>query len=469
MEIIGSHLFAIIGFLLAILLIARLMREKRSPGSTIAWLLAIIMIPQIGIPFYFLFGGRKIKRMIEKKENLYPNKTNDRPQKEGYRSNTEKILMRSGAPPASNGNQIELLSEGGLAYFRLMELLENAKHSIDITTFILGHDEVGRAIIEILTKKAKQGLKIRLILDSLGCLKTRGRFVDPLREAGGKVGIFMPMLPFHRKWSAHLRNHRKIIIVDQDSAIVGGMNLAVTYMGSDPDKSRWNDFSVLVKGPLVSDICQIFDADWDFVTGGKYKMDKQSANFFIPIQEKETLAQVVASGPDVPTDSFSEAILTAILEAKKRVWIVTPYFIPDEPLLKSLSLLARWGKDICIITPKRSNHLLADLARGSYLRTLAEAGVNVFYFYAGMLHSKIILIDNSIAIVGSANMDMRSLYLNYEIALFIYSTAQAFAIEKIIVAEILPKSKVIEHEKPSFKREAKEWMEDISRVFSPFL
>ncbi|MGA1839791.1 MAG: cardiolipin synthase [bacterium] len=471
MKIIGSHLFAIIGFLLAILLIARLMREKRSPGSTIAWLLAIIMIPQIGIPFYFLFGGRKIKRMIEKKDNLYPDKTNDHPEKEGYKSNTEKILIRSGAPPASKGNQIELLSEGGLAYSRLMELLENAEHSIDITTFILGHDKVGRAIIETLTKKAKQGLKIRLILDSLGCLRTRGRFVDPLREAGGKVGIFMPMLPFHRKWSAHLRNHRKIIIVDQDFAIVGGMNLAIIYMGSDSDKSRWNDFGVLVKGPLVSDICQIFDADWDFATGGKYKMDKQSANSFIPYQKKEDgiSVQVVASGPDVPTDSFSEAILTAILEAKKRVWIITPYFIPDEPLLKSLSLLARWGKDICIITPKRSNHLLADLARGSYLRTLAEAGVNVFYFYAGMLHSKIILIDNSIAIVGSANMDMRSFYLNYEIALFIYSTAQAYAIEKIIVEEILPKSQVMRHGQPSLKRGVREWMEDISRVFSPFL
>jgi cardiolipin synthase len=409
--------------------------------------------------------------MIEKKDHLYSDKTNDQPQKGGYKSNTEKILIRSGAPPASRGNQIELFSDGSLAYFRLMELLEKAEHSIDITTFILGHDDVGKSIIETLTRKARQGLKIRLILDSLGCLRTRGRFVDPLREAGGKVGIFMPMLPFHRKWSAHLRNHRKIIIVDQASAIVGGMNLAVTYMGSDSNKSRWNDFGVLVKGPLVSDICQIFNADWAFATGGEYKMDTQSANSFIPFQKMEAgiSSQVVASGPDVPTDSFSEAILTAILEAKKRVWIVTPYFIPDEPLLKSLSLLARWGKDVRIITPKRSNHLLADLARGSYLRTLAEAGVNIFYFYEGMLHSKIIIIDHSIAIVGSANMDMRSLYLNYEIALFIYSTKQTYAIEKIIMEELLPKTKVMEYGTYSLKRGIIEWMEDISRVFSPFL
>ncbi len=471
MKIIGSYLFTIIGFLLAILLIARLMREKRSPGSTIAWLLAIITIPHIGIPFYFLFGGRKIKRMIGKKDHLYPNAVNNRLSKEGYKSNTEKILIKSGVPTAVSGNQLELFSDGSLAYFRLMELLDGAKYSIDITTFILGHDKVGRAIIETLTKKAKQGLKIRLILDSLGCLRTRGRFVDSLRAAGGKVGVFMPMLPFHGKWSAHLRNHRKVIIVDQESAIVGGMNLASTYMGPDPDESRWHDFCVLVKGPLLYDICQIFNADWDFATGGKYKMDTQSANFCIPFQEKEggVSAQMVASGPDVPTDSLSEAILTAILEAKKRVWIVTPYFIPDEPLLKSLSLLARWGKDIRIITPRRSNHLLADLARGSHLRTLAEAGVKVFYFSPVMLHSKIIIIDHSIAIVGSANMDIRSLYLNYEIALFIYSSSQAYAIEKIILKDILPKTQVMEYGPPSFKRGIREWVEDISRVFSPFL
>ena len=470
MKILGSHLFTIVGFLLAILLIARLMREKRSPGSTIAWLLAIITIPYIGIPFYFLFGGRKIKRMIRKKDYLYPDETNDYPQEGGYKSNTDQILIKSGAPPAVRGNQIELLPNGSLAYFRLMELIDKANHSIDITTFILGHDEVGSAIIEALTKKAQQGLQIRLILDSLGCLRTRGHFVNPLREAGGKVGIFMPMLPFHRKWSAHLRNHRKIIIVDQHSAIIGGMNLASIYMGPDSDKSRWYDFDVLVEGPLVPHICEIFRADWEFATGEEYRNIAQPlASCKRSESSEDVLAQVMASGPDVPTDSLSEAILSAILEAKERVWVVTPYFIPDEPLLKSLGLLSQWGRDIRIIVPARSNHILADLARGSYLRTLEDAGVKISYFQAGMLHSKIILIDHAIAIVGSANMDIRSLYFNYEISLFIYTSSQVGAIEQIIKNDILPYTQAMDYGQNSFKRMVREWAEDVSRVLSPFL
>jgi cardiolipin synthase len=471
MKLIVSYIFTIIGFLLAILLIARLMREKRSPGSTIAWLLAIVMIPHIGIPFYFLFGGRKIKRMIQKKDHLYPPKEHIKYREEGYKSNTERILIRSGAPPAIEGNQIELLSNGNNAYFRLMNLLGGAERSIDITTFILGRDEVGKSIIEILTQKAREGLSVRVILDSLGCLRTRGHFIDPLREAGGKIGIFMPILPFHKKWSAHLRNHRKIVIVDQSIAILGGMNLAEEYMGPDSNESRWYDFDVLVKGPLVSNICKIFNADWIFATGSEYRMNSQASNSFtnLHIKKGNVTAQLVASGPDVPTDSLSEAILTAILEAKKRVWIITPYFIPDESLFKSLELLSQWGRDVRIIVPARSNHILADLARGSYLRTLSEAGVNILCFTAGMLHSKIILIDHSIAIVGSANMDIRSLYLNYEIALFIYSSSQVYAIEQVVKKDILPKTQMIEYGKRSFKRGVIEWVEDISRVLSPFL
>lgn len=470
MKIIGTYFFTIIGFLLAILLIARLMRERRSPGSTIAWLLAIIMIPHIGIPFYLIFGGRKVKWMILKKNVLYPSGINHLPRGEDFQSNTERILVKSGAPPAESGNQIELLDNGRLAYDRLMALLESAKSSIDITTFILGHDEVGRSIVNILTKKARQGLNVRLILDSLGCLRTRGRFVNPLREAGGKVGVFMPMLPIHRKWSAHLRNHRKIAIIDQSSAIMGGMNLASTYMGPVSDQSRWYDFDVLVKGPVVVHLCEVFGADWEFVTGigyGKIATDSDTLEQFQPMED--TLAQVAASGPDVPTDSLSEAILSAILEAKKRVWVITPYFIPDEPLLKSLGLLSQWGRDVRIIVPARSNHILADLARESYLRTLAETGVKIFYFQTGMLHAKIILIDHAIAIVGSANMDMRSLYLNYEIALFIYSLSQVDAIEDIVLRDILPKSRIMEYGTGVPKRRIKEWVEDISRVFSPFL
>ncbi|MGA1869891.1 MAG: cardiolipin synthase [bacterium] len=470
MRIIISHLLTIAGFLLALLFIVRLTRENRHPGSTMAWLMAIILIPYIGIPFYFLFGGRKAKYLINKKNDIYSSLSHDDLQKRNYKYNVERILVKGGGAPAFDGNYLEHFSSGEMAYAKIMEMLEKAEHSIDITAFILGNDEVGKSIVDILIKKAQEGVKVRLILDSLGCMRTKGRFVDPLRDAGGRIGIFMPMLPFHRKWSAHLRNHRKMIIIDHRMAVIGGMNFASQYMGPSPDKKRWRDFDILIKGPLVSECCKIFSADWHFSTGGEYKNCCWDQDDYSPHNhDRSVTAQIAASGPDVPHNALSDAILTALVEAKERIWIITPYFIPDESLLKSLVLLAGWGRDIRLILPSKSNHILADLARGFYLRTLMENEVKIHFFDAGMLHSKIILIDDSIAIVGSANMDIRSFYLNYEIALFIYSAYQVNSIAHIIQRDIFPLTHIMQKKRASLRRDIKEWMEDISRVLSPFL
>lgn len=408
--------------------------------------------------------------MINKKDKLLAFQSSDSLLKGDYLNDMERILVKGGAPAASKGNHIELLPNGELAYAKIMELLERAEHNIDITAFILGHDTVGKSIVDILTKKAREGVKVRVVLDALGCWRTKGRFVNPLRKAGGRVGIFMPMLPLSRKWSAHLRNHRKMIITDHDTALIGGMNFASQYMGNSPDKKRWQDFDVLIKGPLVSACCKIFLADWHFSTGGEYKSCSWDTDYHPSIKlDHNDTAQIAASGPDVRHDALSDAILTAILGAKKRVWIITPYFIPDEPLLKSLALLASWGRDIRLIIPAHSNHILADLARGPYIRTLLANEGKIYFFDKGMLHSKIIIIDDSTAIAGSANMDIRSLYLNYEIVLFIYSSSQVFNIEKIIQSDILPHTHIMQEREDSFKRDIKEWIEDISRLLSPFL
>ena len=470
MRLIISHLLTILGFLLAIILIARLMRDNRHPGSTMAWLMAIILIPYIGIPFYFLFGGSKVKFLINKKSVIYSSQPNDDLLKKEYVYDTEKILVKGGAAPAVDGNHIEYLPNGEIAYARIIKMLEESENSIDITAFILGNDEVGKSIVDILVKKALDGVKVRLILDSLGCLRTKGEFVDPLRNAGGRIGIFMPMLPFHKKWSAHLRNHRKIIIIDNHVAIMGGMNFASKYMGPYPDKTRWRDFDILIKGPIILEFGKIFSADWHFCTGGEYKNSCWDPDHYSPCPSHQSvIAQVAASGPDIPDNPLTDAILTALLEAKERVWIISPYFIPDEPLLKTLALLARWGRDIRLIIPARSNHVLADLARGSYLRTLLANEVKIHFYDAGMLHSKIILIDNSIGIVGSVNMDIRSLYLNYEVALFIYSASQVDAIAQIIQSDILPNTHIMQRKKASLRKTIKEYIEDISRLLSPFI
>ena len=290
-------------------------------------------------------------------------------------------------------------------------------------TFILGRDETGRSIIALLAKKAAAGVEVRLLLDALGCFRTSGEFVDSVRHAGGHVGIFMPVLPLRRKWSANLRNHRKVLIVDDDTAIVGGMNLANEYLGPDPDPNRWVDTGAVIQGPAARDLDRLFANDWNFATDDSLSTDEPAEESPIARIQRDPqgqLVQIAASGPDTRYDAIYEAMLTALTEACERIWIVTPYFIPDETLYKVLAMQCRLGTDVRIIVPAKSNHLLADFARARFLRDLAAEGAKI-HAMPRMVHAKLMLFDRMVAAVGSANFDTRSLYLNFEVTAMLYS------------------------------------------------
>jgi cardiolipin synthase len=219
-----------------------------------------------------------------------------------------------------------------------------------------------------------------------------------------------------------LRNHRKIIVVDGQRAILGGMNLALEYMGPTPHPGRWRDLSLALSGPAVIHLHAVFRSDWEFaaIGGG----DAGESLEFLPPQTGSARLQVVASGPDVLLDTYYDAILSALFQAKKRIWIATPYFIPDEAITRALVLAIRRGVDVRIVVPARSNHLTADIAGGSYLRQIEDTGGHVCPYLPAMMHAKVALIDSEIGVLGSANLDMRSLFLDYEIAVFAYSREQ---------------------------------------------
>lgn len=465
MGIISHYLFSFLGFALALLLTVRLMRERRPPGSTMAWLLAILLIPYVGVPLYLILGGRKIRRLAGEKFSLRAPET-DRALSGPPKSNVEQVLEVCGLPPSVFGNQIEPLRNGEETYARVMQLIEEAKESIHITTFILGRDPVGRAIIDKLSEKARSGVKVRLLLDALGSLKTRGRFVDSLRAAGGQVGIFMPMLPFHRKWSANLRNHRKLLVVDHKFGILGGMNLGEEYLGPTPLATRWTDLAVQVRGPIVDHLENLFAQDWNFATNEALVLPGHQVE--IQAQTNARL-QIVPSGPDVETEAFYEALLTATAQARQRIWIVSPYFIPDEVLFQSLQLNGRLRRDVRIIVPQKSNHPLADIARGSYIRELAKAGVAFYGFTPGMIHAKILVVDDELAVVGSANMDSRSLHLNYEVSMFIHSKPEVDQMAQVVMG-LLSQCERFQWERASGLRQSVwEWVEDASRIVAPLL
>jgi len=420
-----EHLLTVSGVVLALFAVARILGEKRQPSNTLAWLLAIVLIPYVGVPLYLVLGGRKLRRLLARKSLLHsalPGTVSAC----DLVSATARTATGSGACPPVGGNSLHLLTNGEDAFRALEREIRAARHSIHLTTFILARDDTGRRVVRLLAERARAGVRVRLLLDAVGCMFSSRGFVDPLRLAGGEVQRFMPVLPFFTMpGSANLRNHRKIAIFDGRTAIIGGQNLAREYMGPTPYRKRWRDLGAVVRGPAVTLLNDVFLADWSFASGrplDALRADPRSeAPAAPPPLPGASEVQIVASGPDVAGDALYESIISMIQEAERSIWIVTPYFIPDEVLLRSLIVKARAGRDVTLIVPARSNHPVTDFARRYYVRELLRAGARVLLFGPGMMHSKGVIVDDRIGLIGSANFDMRSLFVNFEIGMFVYS------------------------------------------------
>ncbi len=463
------HVFSIGGFILAFFLVARLMSEKRAPANTLAWLLSIVLVPYVGVPLYLILGTRKLRRVTARKSTVRPAlpAAAARPARFAQAPIAHTIVSAGAGPPVA-GNTIRFLTTGEDAYAALEKNILAARHTIHVTTFILGRDDTGRRLVQLLAQRAREGIKVRLLLDAVGSVFTSRGFARPLREAGGEVGRFLPVMPFTSRGSANLRNHRKIAVFDHSTAIVGGHNLAREYMGPRHDPRRWHDFGAVVTGPAASLLNEVFIADWCFATGQADATLRAEIPASVVDSRGESELQVVASGPDVPGDPLYEGIVAMIQRTDRSIWIVTPYFIPDDVLLRSLVVKARSGADVTLIIPARSNHPLVDLARRHYVRELREAGAHVLLFAPGMLHSKAVIVDDCVALLGSANFDLRSLFVNFEIGVFVHTAADV----QVMKAWALELTRHCHESKP---RPAKKFhpfgnlLEELSRLLAPLL
>ncbi|HTQ05702.1 MAG TPA: phospholipase D-like domain-containing protein [Polyangiaceae bacterium] len=418
---LAAHFATVLGAILLVPFLARILRERRPPASTIAWLLAVLAVPYVGVPLYLFLGSRKVGNKKEK-ARLFTRASSPPP---ADLDPIARLLFTDGIPAPSAGNAIELLPTGEAAFARLVELIGGARRSVDLATFILANDGTGRRVVEALAARAAAGVRVRVLLDGL-FLRRAGAALDVLRSAGVKVAVFSPLLRLSLARSENLRNHRKLTLVDGEHAWMGGMNVAEEYMGPDPLPDRWRDLAAHVRGPAVDHFAAVFEADFAHALGEPAPAPRNDAP---RAALGQAVAQVVPSGPDAVDDSLYEALLTACYGATERIWLATPYFVPDEALSRALMAATRRGVDVLIVVPRRSNHLLADLAGGSYLRPIAETGARVAT-YPRMLHAKAVLVDRSLAVIGSANFDMRSLFLNYEIALFAYSAPEVDALAR---------------------------------------
>jgi cardiolipin synthase len=436
---LAAHLLSLVSFVMALVLVARAAEQRRPTGSLLAWLFAIMLVPYAGVPLYLVFGGRKLQSRAAAKRRLRESPVRAGPDA----SRLATMLCASGATAPTSGTDIEILTTGESAFVAIVELIESAQRSVDVSTLIFADDETGAAIATVLARKSRNGVAVRVLIDALFKFRASHRLLSELRSAGVQIAWFMPIWSFWRR-NANLRLHRKAVIVDAERAIVGGMNVAREYLGPTPLASRWRDLSLCVVGPAIADIESVFTSDWQFATrqtdseiaaAAAKRAGEQTTAAASPGREASTgsgrdSVQVVGSGPDVESDRIYDALLSGTFDARSRLWVSTPYFVPDEGLLRALVLAVRRGVDVRVLVPRRSNHFTADLAGASYLRALAREGGRVYCYVPRMLHAKVVLIDDELTILGSANMDMRSLFLDYELALVLVSATRAKELEQ---------------------------------------
>jgi cardiolipin synthase len=320
------------------------------------------------------------------------------------------------------GNRVELLVDAGEFFPVLEQVIRQAEHHLHLMFYIWNGDTTGAKVRDLLCEKVRQGVEVRVLCDALGSPGVKKRIMDPLRECGGQVEASLPIAFFSRRQYANFRNHRKLVVADGKTAIVGGFNIGDEYMGA------WHDTAIRIEGPAVDQLQDVFVDDWFFAVGE----DVTKATYFGGWQSAsagegpaDAACAVVASGPHTTSNSIHDAVFIAITRANKRVWITTPYFIPDASILTALRTAVYRGVDVRVLAPERSDARLVRLASRSYYPHLLASGVKIYEYKPAILHSKTILFDDELSVVGSANMDIRSFKLNFELNCFVNQAALA--------------------------------------------
>ncbi|MFT7581015.1 MAG: cardiolipin synthase [Myxococcota bacterium] len=414
------------------------LQERRQPVATIAWVLAVLLIPFLGAFLYLLFGVRpSIKRnkrallIAERTAQLLADHEVMRKASQGIpdallEPRTQALVtlgVNSGDAVVSDENHGTILPGAGPFYTAMLEAIADAKHHIHVCFYIIQPDATGRTLREALVEQARRGVEVRVLCDALGSHKLPGHFWEPLTDVGGRSAEFSPirLAPrFRRRDHVNYRNHRKIIVIDGRVGMTGGINVGREYLGLDPTIGHWRDSHIALTGPAVLKLQQVFIEDW---LASTQTLLEDAAYFPDPPQTPagNAIVQIVASGPDRPWAVIHRIHALAIANARERLWITNPYYVPDRVIQNAIVTAALSGVDVRLLLPKKSDSRLVDYASRAYYAELLEAGVKIYHYDRGFLHAKTVVIDRWLGTVGSANMDIRSFHLNYELNAFFYS------------------------------------------------
>lgn len=479
------QVFFVLNILFTILII---FFERKSPAATWAWIIVLNILPYFGFIIYLLFGleARKHKIFMLKlkldsnlydeylaitceqncfieHENVLINKKNVL-QIPGYEYLNDMVYMnyKSGYSDITLNNKLDLFHDGASKFESLIYDIENAQTFIHVQYYIFRDDELGKKIMNLLVKKANEGLEVKLLTDGMGCIRNSKYFCDELIKVGGEVVSFLPPYFFRMNF----RNHRKICVIDGKIGYIGGFNIGDEYVGKSKKFNFWRDTHIKIFGDAVKQLELRFIMDWDFASNNKINLDRK---YFPNLEAINcTTMQIVSSGPDTRWPSIQYNYFKMINEANASIFIQTPYFIPEDSVLEALKIASLSGIDVKIIVPSKPDHPFVYWANLSYIGELLDAGAKCYKYEKGFIHSKLILIDSKVSSVGTANMDIRSFKLNFEINSFIYDKNITQQFEKIFINDLDNCTQIL-REDYIHRSNFTKIKESISRLFAPLL
>ena len=449
MSIVSQLILSLI-FANIVAAIAAIILERRNPAASAAWVTVIFMLPVAGIVLFFLLSqnisARKLYNLSEfeemKIDSSLENQINEI--KNGtYRFSTEEgklwqdmihLNQLYGRAYYSQNNSVEFITDGRQMFDTMMQDIMSARETINIMFFIVKNDETGRQFIDALTQKAREGVEVRLLLDSMGSRQINDRVLRDFLDAGGKRAYFFPRKLNLVNFDFNYRNHRKLAVIDGIIGYTGGFNIAREYMGLKKKFGYWRDTHIRITGQSVQDINARFILDWR--TASKEKIVLSEAFYSGVISEGNTGIQIVSSGPDSVKEEVKRSLMKMITSAERSIYVQTPYFVPDDSILESLKMAAQCGVDVRVMIPCMPDHPLVYWATYSYAGELVKSGGRVFIYENGFLHSKTMVVDGEVGTVGSANFDRRSFSLNFESNAFIYDKKEAQTMERIFCEDL---------------------------------
>jgi len=404
-----------------------LVLEFRRPANMVAWLLILYVLPVIGFVMYYFLAKEYSNRRKLRKSGTAPDKSQlaairrcsvvhraadmHAPEFE-EQERLFRLLAQMNGSPVTACNRTEILTDGEATFESILAAIEQARHHIHMEYYTLRHDEIGQRFKQALVRKAREGVEVRLVYDGVGSYELSKAYIRELEEAGVHTKCFLPpRLAFFDK-RINYRNHRKIVVVDGTVGYVGGINIGDEYLGKNKRLGYWRDTHLKVEGDSVYFLQSVFMQDWQFTA-----KERLTNPAYMPRHDCKgsEQVQIVSSGPDSGAEEILECVFSAIAVAKERIYIATPYFIPDGSLLMALRTAALSGVDVRIIVPEVADSRLVLAASLSYVAELLPSGVRVYRYMKGFIHAKVVLVDRLVASVGTANMDLRSFYSNFEL------------------------------------------------------